>query len=216
MFKRRDKRSIFQILLDMLYPRGGWGRAFQYVRHRLHRLPDSPEKIARGMFAGVFTIFTPFYGLHFLVAALIARIMNGNILAALLATFIGNPLTYIPIGVVCLKVGHFLLGTEFDEEVDKSLVDKFFGAAHDLYNNLWALVSNTDANWANLSQFYDEVFFPYLIGGILPGVIGGVLAYYLSVPVISAYQKRRRGKLKKKLEELRAKAALKAKADKGL
>ena len=141
--------------------------------------------------------------------------MNGNIFAALLATFFGNPLTYIPIGVVSLKVGHFLLGTEFEEGVDKSLVNKFFGAARDLFDNMRALFTDADANWVHLARFYDEVFFPYLVGGILPGIIAGTIAYYLSVPVITAYQKRRRGKLKKKLDSLRAKAAGKAAQERG-
>ena len=83
---------------DFVYPPGGWGRAFQYVKHRVRRLPDKPERIARGIWAGVFTAFTPFYGLHFIVAVLLARIMNGNMLAALTGTFFGNPLTYFPIG----------------------------------------------------------------------------------------------------------------------
>lgn len=204
VFKRREKRSWLQIIADGLYPKGGWRRAFLYIRHRLHRLPDTPHKIARGIGAGVFTTFTPFYTLHFVVAALLARLMNGNVLAAILATFFGNPLTYIPIGVISLKTGHFLLGSHFDEDVDKSLVDKFFGAASDLVDNLLALFTDADANWTHLSLFYHDVFYPYMIGGIIPGVIAGVTAYYLSLPVITTYQKRRRAKLKKKLEELRA------------
>ncbi|KCV82183.1 hypothetical protein ATO10_07332 [Actibacterium atlanticum] len=212
VFKRRDKRSWIQIVLEFIYPRGGWQRAFYYMRHRVRRLPDSPERIARGIFAGVFTAFTPFYGLHFVIAALIARVMNGNMLASLAGTFFGNPLTYIPIGVVSLKVGHFLRGTEFEDEVDDSLVDKFFGAGQDLLVNFGALFTDRDADWARLSQFFDEVFLPYLVGGIVPGIIAGVVCYYLSVPVIAAYQKRRAGKIKKKLEELREKAARK-KAD---
>ncbi|HEY9022386.1 MAG TPA: DUF2062 domain-containing protein, partial [Paracoccaceae bacterium] len=53
VFKRRDKRPLWKIVAEFFWPRGGWTRAAQYVRHRLHRLPDTPEKIARGIFAGV-------------------------------------------------------------------------------------------------------------------------------------------------------------------
>lgn len=200
VFKRREKRSYLQIAADFLWPRGGWGRAFHYLRHRVRRLPDRPERIARGVFAGVFTTFTPFYGLHFVIAALIARMMNGNILAALAATFFGNPLTYIPIGVIALKVGHFMLGTEFDEEVDASLVDKFFAAAADLWRNTLALFTDRDAHWDNLATFYDQVFLPYLVGGIAPGVVAALVAYYLSLPVVTAYQKHRTARIQKKLE----------------
>ena len=65
VFKRRDRRPIHRVVRELLWPRGGWARAARYVRHRLHRLPDPPERIARGIFAGVFTTFTPFYGFHF-------------------------------------------------------------------------------------------------------------------------------------------------------
>ena len=136
VFKRRDKRSVLRAVVDFIYPRGGWTRAFHYVKHRVQRLPDSPERISRGIWAGVFTTFSPLYGLHFLIAALIARLMNGNILAALLATFFGNPLTYLPIGIVSLKTGHFLLGTEFEAGSEQSLGGKFLDAGRDLKENL--------------------------------------------------------------------------------
>lgn len=192
---------------ESVYPRGGWSRAFYYITHRVRRLPDSPHRIARGIFAGVFISFTPFFGLHFILAALLARAMRGNILAGLLATFAGNPLTYVPIGVISLKTGHFLLGTRFDETVHTTLVGKFAGAAADLKDNLFAIFTGGEANWIKLAKFYDEVFLPYLVGGIVPGIVAGLAAYYVSLPLISAYQNRRRGRLKAKLAELRRKAA---------
>lgn len=207
VFKRRDARPWWRILKEVLWPKGGWARAFHYVKHRLRRLPDSPHKISRGILVGVFTAFTPFYGLHFLVAAVGARLLQGNILAALLATFFGNPLTYVPIGVISLQTGHFLLGTEFDKEFDDGLLAKFVGAGQDLLHNVRAPFSGEVADWSHLSLFWDEVFFPYMVGGIIPGIVAGIICYYMCLPVITAYQQRRRGMIKKKLEELRRKAA---------
>lgn len=194
MFKRRDKRPMWQILLSLLWPKGGWGRAAQYVKHRLHRLPDTPERIARGIFVGVFTTFTPFYGLHFVIAALLAKMVKGNVIAALLGTFFGNPLTYVPIGIICLKTGYALLGMRGfgpAEHMEHSLVGKFVGAFKDLKHNLWASLTGEPTHWGRLSLFYDEVFFPYMIGGIIPGLIAATASYYLSVPLLRAYQKRR-------------------------
>lgn len=209
VFKRRDRRSIIKAVADAIYPKGGWTRAFHYVRHRVRRLPGSPERIARGILVGVFTTFTPFYGLHFFIAAILARITQGNILAALLSTFFGNPLTYLPIGVVSLKSGHFLLGTEFVHGDEHSLIRKFANAAGDLWYNFQAMFTDAKTDWTGLSVFYEEVFFPYMIGGIIPGLIIGLVAYYLSVPVIRAYQKRRAGKLAAKLLALKNKAVKK-------
>ena len=71
MFKRRDRLPIWQSALRFLWPRGGWGRAAIYVKHRVRRLPDTPRKISRGIMVGVFTTFTPLYGIHFVLAALL-------------------------------------------------------------------------------------------------------------------------------------------------
>lgn len=207
VFKRRERKPIWRAVRDLLWPQGGWTRAFHYVKHRVRRLPDSPERIARGIWAGVFTTFTPFYGLHFFVAAIIARVMQGNIIAALMATFFGNPLTYVPIGVVSLQTGHWLLGDELSEADETSFGGKFVDAGRDLTHNFFAMFDEQTADWSRLRVFYDEVFFPYLIGGLIPGIIAATICYYLSAPVIRAYQKRRRGAIKAKFEALKAKAA---------
>ena len=209
VFKRRDRRSVLRVVAEFLYPPGGWARAFEYVKHRVRRLPDSPERIARGIWAGVFVTFSPFYGLHFVSAILISRIMQGNILASLMATFFGNPLTYLPIGLISLQTGHWLLGTEFEEGSHRSFAGKFVDAAGDLQHNFWAMFTDKTADWHGLEVFYNEVFFPYMVGGIMPGVITATVCYYLSVPLIRAYQHRRKGAIKAKLAAIKQKAAAK-------
>lgn len=198
---------MLQQAAHLVYPRGGWGRAFQYVKHRVRRLPDKPERIARGIWVGVFTAFTPFYGLHFVIAAVLARLLNGNILAALTGTFFGNPLTYVPIGVVSIETGHFLLGTRARFDTKRSFGGKFVDAWDDLYHNFFALFTDAHADWRGLEVFYHEIFLPYLIGGILPGIICATICYYLSVPVIRAYQNHRASKIRKKFDEIKASAA---------
>ncbi|MGI3169562.1 DUF2062 domain-containing protein [Pseudooceanicola sp. C21-150M6] len=207
VFKRRDRRPLWQIAFEFFWPRGGWARAFHYVKHRMRRLPDSPEKIARGIFAGVVTVFTPFYGLHFVTAAMIAFIVRGNVLAAILSTFIGNPLTYVPIALISVQMGLFLTGRHPSEAgTGENFGQIFYYAAINLKNNVVALFTDVDANWGPLRIFYHDLFYPYMVGGIIPGVAFGLLAYYLSVPLIRAYQARRRGALKKKLAAIRAKS----------
>lgn len=195
-----------RIVAEAVWPRGGWVRAFHYVKHRMRRLPGTPEQIARGVFAGAFTIFTPFFGLHFVVAALLAKIMRGSILAALLATFLGNPLTYVPIAFVSLQTGHWMLGTTMRGDLDESIFEKFGAAAGDLWRNFIALFTPERAQWGDLARFYDDVFFPWMVGAILPGLVCGTVCYYVAVPVIRAYQKRRSARLRKKMEKLRDQA----------
>ena len=209
VFKRRDRRPIWTIASQFVYPKGGWARAFEYVKHRVRRLPDTPEKIARGVMAGVATSFTPFFGLHFLVAAAMAKLMRGNILAALMATFFGNPLTYVPIAWVSLQTGHWLLGSSLNEAILQDakhnqcgLGCQFSTAIGDLWHNFLALFNSNKMEWGHLSAFYSETFYPFMIGSLVPGAIAGVIAYYLTVPVITAYQNRRRKRLREKLSKL--------------
>lgn len=192
------------MIAEVFWPRGGWTRAFHYVKHRIRRLPDNPHRIARGVAAGVFVSFTPFFGLHFISALLSAKVVRGNILAALLGTFFGNPLTFPIIAFFSMKLGKWMLGTRFDEAQHESLADRFMGAAADLKHNIYAVFTPETAHWSNLSYFYHDVFLPYLIGGLGPGIVAGVIAYYLSEPVIAAYQKHRRKKLKDRFEKLKA------------
>lgn len=210
VFKRRDRRPIWRIVFEFFWPRGGWGRAARYVKHRLHRLPGSPEKIARGIFAGVFTTFSPFYGLHFVVAALLATLMRGNVLAALLATFFGNPLTYVPIVMTSMRTGYWLLGMDGDPEDGAATIgEQFFDAGNAIWHNLKAPFTGAPTDLTDLSVFYDQVFYPFMIGGIAPGIIAGAISYFISVPLIRAYQNRRKGVLKAKLDALKKKAHLK-------
>lgn len=205
VFKRRNPRSYFRTFVEALWPRGGWTRAFHYVKHRIRRLPDRPDRIARGVGAGVFVSFTPFFGLHFISAAISAWIVRGNVLAALLGTFFGNPLTFPIIAVSSMKFGHWILGTEFDESQHATIFGKFVGASEDLRHNFFAMFTDDTAHWTNLYNFWNEIFLPYLVGGFLPGIVAGVVAYYLSEPVIAAYQKHRRKRLKERFEKLKAK-----------
>lgn len=206
MFRRRDYRPWYQVIREVLWPRGGWMRAARYVQHRMQRLPGTPEEIARGIFAGAVVVFTPFFGLHFVLAVILAKIMRGAIIASLLATFIGNPLTYVPIAILSLEIGHFLLGTRAVHPVDDSMFARFGAAASDLWQNFKAIFTPEVAQWAELKVFWDTVVWPWTVGGLIPGLICGLVCYYLSVPLIRAYQNRKAARLRKKMEKLRRQA----------
>ncbi|MEZ5913664.1 MAG: DUF2062 domain-containing protein [Paracoccaceae bacterium] len=203
VFKRRTPRSYMQMTAEMFYPRGGWRRAASYVTHRLRRLPDKPHRIARGIFAGIVVSFTPFFGLHFATAVLLAAVMRGNMLAALLATFVDNPITFPFIALFSVELGHWMLGLERETSALRIAAD-FGYAGAEIWANIKAVFTDDVAHWSRLSLFFSDVFLPYLVGGLAPGIVLGAVGYYLSLPVIGAYQKRRRKKLKERYEKLRA------------
>lgn len=203
MFRRRNPKTYLRLLADLFYPQGGWSRAVSYILHRVRRLPDPPHRIARGVAAGVMVCFTPFFGLHFVLATLLALAMQGNLIAALLATFLGNPVTFPFIAALALELGNWMLGAE-----RIIMLHELFAAFRHAFaqsgRNLRAIFTDDVAHWDQLWQFFSGIFWPYLVGGIIPGVIAGVIAYYLTVPAVAAYQKARIKRLKARYKKRRA------------
>ena len=190
---------------DFLYPRGGWTRAARYVAHRVKRLPDPAHKISRGIAAGVFVCFTPFFGLHFLVSAGLAVLLRANVVAALLATFAGNPVTFPIIASISVDLGALMLGQP--TVPFPRIFSSFSFASVEIWANFRALFTPAVAEWSHLSAFFHGIFLPYLIGGLLPGLAAAALSYALSRPVIAAYQKARIKRLKKRFEKRQDAAA---------
>ena len=65
------------------------------------------------------------------------------------------------------------------------------GAAEDLRDNFVAIFSDSTAQWGNLYNFYNEIFLPYLVGGLGPGLVAALVGYWLSLPALHGYQKLR-------------------------
>ncbi len=202
MFKRRDPRSYVQLVGEMFYPRGGWRRASQYIMHRMRRLPDQPSRIARGFACGVFISFTPFFGFHFIGAAALAWLIRGNILAALLGTFVGNPLTTPFMALSSLTCGRWLLGAGGQVSM-KHLPMEFARATGELWHNLTSIFTGAEMHWSHLHGFYSEIFFPYAVGSIIPGTIAGVAFYYVTLPLIRAWHEMRAKKMAARIAQIR-------------
>lgn len=78
---------------------------------RLLALDDPPERTARAFAIGVFIAFSPFLGLHTIMATLVAFIFRFNKIAVYSGTFINNPfLTLVPIIVASYAIGALVLG----------------------------------------------------------------------------------------------------------
>ncbi len=71
VFKRRKRLPIARKIREGLFPEKGWSRAAEYMMARIKRLPDSPKNISFGVAIGVFVSFSPFFGVHVLLAFLL-------------------------------------------------------------------------------------------------------------------------------------------------
>ena len=88
MFRRRTPLTILSQIRSVVWPERGFRRLFSYLFQRVVRLPGTSGSIAIGVASGVAASFLPFIGLHFLIAALLALLLRGNVLASAIGTFL--------------------------------------------------------------------------------------------------------------------------------
>jgi uncharacterized protein (DUF2062 family) len=182
MFRRRNKREWFHNIREFLWPQMGWWRATRYVAHRVARLPGSPYSIAAGFACGAAISFTPFVGLHFVLAALLAWVIRANILASAIGTAVGNPWTFPFIWVWIYHLGNFLLGRQVSELPEIEYTFRFF------------------VDFI-LERFFD-IFIPCLVGGIPTAIVVWLVFYWPLKALVSAYQKRRVEKRANRRQEI--------------
>ncbi|MDP2122112.1 MAG: DUF2062 domain-containing protein [Hoeflea sp.] len=175
LFRRRKPEGFFNRLRTALWPRRSFGRSFQYFIKRVLRLTATPHAIAAGVAAGVFASWTPLLGFHFILAFAIAYVLAGNMVAAALGTAFGNPLSFPFIWASTLKLGNMLIGVE---------------VAHQRHVDLEALLGRLE-----VSQLWDPVIKPMLIGAIPPGLVCAVGFYILTYWGVGLFQTRRQSRL---------------------
>jgi len=195
VFRRRDRPVFLVRLRETLYPRRGWRRAFEYIGHRVRRIPDSPHRIALGFSCGVFVSFSPLFGFHFFYAMFLAWLLRGNVLASLIGTVAGNPLTFPLIASTSLALGRRILGYGATGRDFGRITDAFAGAAEGIWDGVLSLLGHGEAEWHKVAAFFTDILWPYYVGGLLPGLVAAIASYYLTRPLIAAYQAARRKRL---------------------
>jgi uncharacterized protein (DUF2062 family) len=173
LFRRREEESWFERLRVHLWPRRSWARSSRYVLYRLRRLSASPHAIALGFGAGAFAAVTPYIGTHMAMALLLAWAIGGSMVAALLGTFVGNPLTYPFLWFASYKVGNIMLGSD-------------------------AMKTHVDLSRTLLKSSFDQIWpilKPMTLGSLPLGLLVAAGCYFLVKPMVEAYQHRRRREL---------------------
>lgn len=182
LFRRRNEESLLERLRVHVWPRRSWTRSSRYVIYRLRRLSATPQAVALGFAAGVFSAMTPFLGAHIMMALAIAWIIGGSLVAAVLGTFVGNPLSYPFIWYATYKLGNVMLGTKS--------ATKHIDLSHGIFQHSIAKL------WPILK--------PMSLGCLPLGLAAATLGYLLVRPAVQAYQHRRRRELRQGRETVRA------------
>lgn len=162
---------------ELVWPRKGFLRPLRYFRKRIVRLTASPHAIAAGFAAGIIVSWTPFIGVHIIMAFVLAYAVAGNLVAAALGCLAaGNPVTYPFIWGITWEIGHLILGAD--------------GSAHQNGIDLPALFKKLD-----FSQLWSPILKPMLIGAIPPALVSGSIVYAVTYYGVKGFQHRRRARL---------------------
>jgi uncharacterized protein (DUF2062 family) len=153
---------------------------FRAAFRRLLAIDDPPERTALAFSIGVFIAFSPFLGLHTIMATLLAFLFRFNKIAIYTGTFVNNPfLTLVPIIIASYAVGAFILGRPLsipDEGLELLKNPRLFSG--DYYRLLFV------QSWSN-------VVWPFSVGGMTLSVVCSLLAYPLTLRALRAYQDRK-------------------------
>jgi uncharacterized protein len=210
VFKRRDRPPISTRIREAILPRGGWRRAIEYLAHRLRRIPDTPHRIALGLACGVFVSFTPFFGVHIGAAIAFAWVLRANLLASVLGTLAANPVTIPLIAPIALGLGRKILGYGVTGRDPSRIQDAFGQFFSGLWDSVLSLFGHGDSEWYKIMHFVEDVIWPYFVGGLLPGLVAAIASYYVTRPLVAAYQTRRRNRMRARAHERLARQATKS------
>jgi len=175
LFPRRIPETRWQKLRIALWPRHSFGRSLRYVAKRVLRLRATPHAIAIGVAAGVFAAFNPFLGLHTVMAMAIAWVLSGNLIAAALSTWFGNPLTYPFIWAGTWEIGALVLGHPPHQAP----------AGHESFA----------FSLARVGELWDPLLKPMLIGSLPAGLVAAGIAYAVTRKAAAAFISEREERL---------------------
>ena len=191
LFRREKPLKWTDKLRIAVWPRRSWARSGSYVAKRILRLTASPHAVAAGVAAGVFASFSPFIGLHFVMAVALAYIIAGDMIAAALATLVGNPLTLPAIWASTYSIGRYVLHEPLALRSDEA-VEKLAGTSMFSSSDMSVLFNKIIALW-------DPVFKPMAIGSLPLGLGFGLVSYFLVRLLLARFRQSRHKRIAAKL-----------------
>jgi uncharacterized protein (DUF2062 family) len=159
---------------------------FRAAFRRLLAIDDPPERTALAFSIGVFIAFSPFLGLHTIMATALAFLFRFNKIAIYTGTFVNNPfLTLVPIIIASYGVGAFILGRPLripDEGLELLKNPRLFTG--DYYRSLFV-------------QSWNTVVWPFSVGAMALSVVCSLVAYPLTLRALRAYRDRKSHRIKR-------------------
>jgi len=149
------------------------------LKHRLKAilsLDSHPGHISAGFAVGVFVSFTPFFGLHTVMAIALAFIFRLNKVTCITGSWVNTPFTVAPVLIASYNLGRILRGKAVQQLTFKGL------------------------EWHHLKPYAKSL----LLGSSIIGFCAAVAAYFICYWLVVAFRKKDAGlaEITREMEEV--------------
>jgi uncharacterized protein (DUF2062 family) len=136
------------------------------IKHIL-TLDNHPGHIAAGFAVGVFISFTPFFGLHIILAIIAAFLLRLNKVTCITGACVNTPMTVPAVMVASYQLGNLVMGNPGGE-----------------------LRLKQELSFEYAMLLLDTRGMPLLIGASIMGAIASVAAYFLCYYLVVRFRRR--------------------------
>jgi uncharacterized protein len=140
----------------------------------LLHIQDSPERTAAAFALGVFFGFSPFLGLHTLLAIIAAFLLDMNRVAVLLGVYSNLPWFLAPYYAIATMVGAELTGKRPPPDFRSHLGQLF---EQSLFQEHF---------WRSLVVLLKPLLWPYTVGSMLCAIVLALAAYHLALAFLTS------------------------------
>ena len=188
-FGRKKKKRISSTIFNFIRVFFAFSRTKKYISLSIKRIKGTPQALSLGLATGIAISFTPFIGLHALLAIFISWIIGGSMAAALIGTLFGNPWTFPFIWYFTFEIGQFMnygfLSNE--EEFSFKIIKKEILTLLVILKNIIV--------FANIPELEENIgklkLIPFMIVGAIPLVfITWILSYFSFLIIFKSYKKK--------------------------
>ena len=160
--------------------------AVGFVKFRILHVDDTPQRIALGVAVGLWIGFTPFLGLHMILALAIAALLRANKALAVLFVWVSNPFTLLPIYGPAYLTGRFLMGRFHPSHLQPGQVGDLLGKIFSLNNMLTRLT--TPAFWKEVAVVFGKIGMELTLGGFVLGTLFAIVGYFVTYWIVTNHR----------------------------
>tara|TARA_B100001027_G_C16238111_1_gene317992 strand:+ start:590 stop:1171 length:582 start_codon:yes stop_codon:yes gene_type:complete len=188
-FGRKKKRRLIISIFNFIKIFFAFSRTKKYISLSIKRIKGTPQALSLGLATGIAISFTPFIGLHALLAIFISWIIGGSMAAALIGTLFGNPWTFPFIWYFTFEIGQLInYGfLSYEEDFSFKIIKKEISTLLLILKNIIVF-----ANILELEQNVVKLkLIPFMVVGSIPVVfITWILSYFSFLIIFKSYRKK--------------------------